>query len=113
MSVSIEPSALPPVRQIDERFMSFQIGFSHLTGGETWKSYDELPDGSNAAQEQGFAAIREPKAATNLSAPKLRKLTRAPAPLYGRHGGTAANSVYFHDSDAPPKAMPFCLPSKV
>lgn len=103
-SVRIDPGDLPFVRQIDERFMSFQIGFSHLTGGETWKSYDQLPDGSKAAQEQGFAAIREARAATDLSAPKLRKLTRALAPLYLRYSGTTANSVYFHDSDAPPPA---------
>ena len=104
-SVSIDPGALPLVREIDERFMSFQIGFSHLTGGETWKSYDDLPDGSKAAQQQGFAAIREARAATDLSSPKLRKLTRALAPLYIRYSGTTANSVYFHDSDAPPPAQ--------
>ena len=101
-TVSVRPGVLPLVREIDDRFMSFQIGFSHLTGGETWKSYDDLPDGSKAAQEQGFAAIREARAATDLSHPKLRSLTRALAPLYLRYSGTTANSVYFHDSDAPP-----------
>lgn len=86
--------------------MSFQIGFSHLTGGETWKSYDALPGGSKAAEQGGFAAIREARSPTDLSAPRLRVLTRALAPLYIRYSGTTANSVYFHDSDTP-------LPAKV
>lgn len=86
--------------------MSFQIGFSHLTGGETWKSYDELPEGSKAAEQGGFAAIREARSPTDLAAPRLRALTRALAPLYIRYSGTTANSVYFHNSDTP-------LPAKV
>lgn len=103
-TVSVRPGDLPLLRQVDDRFMSFQIGFSHLTGGETWKSYDSLPDGSKAAQEHGFAAIREEREATDLSNQKLRRLTRALSPLYLRYSGTTANSVYFHDSDAAPPA---------
>ncbi len=98
----LDPAALPAVREIDERFMSFQVGFSHLTGGETWKSYDDLPKG--ASQQGGFEAIREPRAPTDLANPKLRTLTKALGPLYIRYSGTTANSVYFHDSDAPPPA---------
>lgn len=100
--VIIHVGTLPLVREIDERFMSFQVGFSHLTGGETWKSYDDLPEG--AAQRAGFAAIREARAPTDLTNPKLVTLTRALGPLYIRYSGTTANSVYFHDSDAPPPA---------
>lgn len=100
--VPISTGTLPLVREIDERFQSFQIGFSHLTGGETWKSYDDLP--KNAASTGGFAAIREARAPTDLANPKLRSLTAALAPLYVRFSGTTANSVYFHDSDAPPPA---------
>lgn len=96
----IRAGSMPLVREIDERFQSFQIGFSHLTGGETWKSYDDLPKDASAAGE--FAAIREARAPTDLANPKLRALTSALAPLYVRFSGTTANSVYFHDSDAPP-----------
>lgn len=102
--VCVDAGSLPLVREIDERFMSFQIGFSHLTGGETWKAYDDLPEG--AARKGGFAAIREARAPTDLAHPKLRTLTRALGPLYLRYSGTTANSVYFHDSDAPPPASP-------
>jgi hypothetical protein len=102
-SVKIEAKTLPLVREIDERFQSFQIGFSHLTGGETWKSYDDLPkdDDDRAAN---FSAIREARAPTDLGNRRLRNLTRALGPLYIRYSGTTANSVYFHDSDAPPPA---------
>ena len=103
-SATVDARNLPLVRTIDERFMSFQVGFSHLTGGETWKSYDELQQG--AAERGGFAAIREARAPTDLANPRLRTLTKALGPLYLRYSGTTANSVYFHDSDAPLPAKP-------
>ena len=99
---AIAAGGLPLVREIDERFMSFQVGFSHLTGGETWKSYDELSAADAAKRD--FAAIREARAPTDLANPRLRRLTKALGPLYIRYSGTTANSVYFHDSDAPPPA---------
>lgn len=102
---AITAGSLPFVRTIDDRFMSFQIGFSHLTGGKTWKSYDALPEG--AAQQGGFAAIREERKPTGLANSRLRTLTKALAPLYVRYSGTTANSVYFHDSNAPlPERLP-------
>jgi len=100
--ISTAAKGYPVVRTIDERFQSYQIGFSHLTGGETWKSYDQLEKGK-AAQNNGaardFGAVREARAPTDLTSAKLRTLTAALAPLYIRYSGTTANSVYFHDSD--------------
>lgn len=102
---AIEAARLPLVRQVDERFQSFQIGFSHLTGGETWRSYDALP--KTAPTGRDFAAVREARVPADLSNPKLVNLTRALAPLYIRYSGTTANSAYFHDSDATaPKTAP-------
>lgn len=99
--LAVDASSLPFVREMDERFQSFQIGMSHLTGGETWRSYDE-----NAKEGEGggenFEAIREARAPTDLGNQRLRNLTAALAPLYIRYGGTTSNSVYFHDSDMPP-----------
>lgn len=100
----VDAASLPLVRTIDERFQSFQVGFSHLTGGETWKSYDALPAG--AAEKGGFEAIREKRLPTDLSNPRLRTLTKALGPLYIRYSGTTANSVYFHDSDGPLPGKP-------
>lgn len=102
-AITVDASALPFVRQMDERFQSFQIGMSHLTGGETWRSYDEDAEQGDETGEN-FAAIREARAPTDLTNRRLRNLTRALGPLYIRYGGTTSNSVYFHDSDTPPPA---------
>ena len=101
-SATVNARILPFVRQIDERFQSFQVGFSHLTGGETWRSYDAMPKGG--AQAGGFAGVREARAPANLNNARLVNLTRALGPMYIRYSGTTANSVYFHDSATPPPA---------
>lgn len=98
----IEPAKLPYVRTIDERYQSFQIGFSHLTGGDTWKSYDDLPTG----QASNVAQVRVARAATDLGNLRLRNLTRELAPFYLRYSGTTANNVYFQDNDAAPLERP-------
>lgn len=95
----LQPRTFRLVRKIDERFQSFQIGFSHLTGGETWKSYDQMKkEGLAAARD--FTQVREARAPTDLSSPRLRALTSALAPLYVRYSGTTANSAFFQDDDA-------------
>ena len=100
-SVEVKAASLPLVRTIDERFQSYQIGFSHLTGGDTWKAYDALPKGE---RPKDVSAVREPRAPTDLTNRRLRALTAALAPFYLRYSGTTANNVYFHDSDTPPPA---------
>ena len=101
----IDASALPLVREMDERFQSFQIGMSHLTGGETWRTYDkDAKEGEGTGES--FDAVREARAPTDLGNRRLRNLTSALAPLYIRYGGTTSNSVYFHDSDTPPPKTP-------
>jgi hypothetical protein len=102
---ALDPASLPFVRHADERFQSFQIGFSHLTGGETWKSYDDLPS-DGRPPEGGFQAIREARQPKDLSNPRLRALTAALAPLYIRYSGTTANSVYFQDNNEPASKPP-------
>lgn len=94
----IDARTLPYVRSVDERFQSFQVGFSHLTGGETWKSYDAVPTDRQAGN---VAAIREARARADLMNPRLRTLTAALSPLYIRYSGTTANSVYFQDNEEP------------
>ncbi len=99
----IAAESLPLVRHIDERYQSYQIGFSHLTGGETWRALDDIPVGGT----RDFAAIREARLPTDLGNARLRMLARELAPFYVRYSGTTANSVYFHDSDTPlPDAPP-------
>jgi hypothetical protein len=99
--IAVDASSLPFVREMDERFQSFQIGMSHLTGGETWRTYDEDAE-EGEGRGENFEAVREVRAPTDLGNRRLRKLTAGLAPLYIRYGGTTSNSVYFHDSDTPP-----------
>lgn len=92
---------MPLVRTIDERFQSFQIGMSHLTGGETWRTYEPSEyEGEGEAPEE-FAEVRERREAADLEHLRLRTLTAALGPLYIRYGGTTANSVYFQNNDEP------------
>jgi heparanase len=102
-SVQVRPKAMPVVRTMDERFQSFQLGFSHLTGGDTWVSYENMTP--EAVKERAYtgnlASVREPRAPTDLSNPRFRKLVGALGPLYIRFGGTTTNTVYFQDNDEP------------
>lgn len=94
---------LPLVRTMDERFQSFQLGFSHLTGGDTWISYENMTaEGVRERQYTGdLASVREPRAPTDLSNPRFRQLVSALSPLYIRYGGTTTNTVYFQDNEEP------------
>lgn len=95
--LQIRPGSLPLVRTMDDRFQSFQIGFSHLTGGETWKAFDDMGGKPGA----NISEVREPREPTDLTNRRLRNLTAALAPFYLRYSGTTANNVYFQDNDDP------------
>lgn len=105
-TVRIDAGSLRLVHETDARFQSFQIGMSHLTGGETWRTYDRSKSEGEAKQAESFDAVREARTSTDLANRRLRNLTRGLAPLYIRYGGTTSNSVYFHDSDAPASDQP-------
>lgn len=98
-SIEINAQSLPFVRNVDDRYQSFQIGMSHLTGGETWRTYDANEKAAKPAAS--FDAVREARAPADLASPRLRKLASALAPFYLRYGGTTSNSVYFQDDDKP------------
>jgi len=99
--IQLDARSMPLIHTVDERFMSFQIGMSHLTGGETWSTYDESKGEGEAEQAGDFEAIREVRLPTDLTNERLRTLTSALSPLYIRYGGTTANSVYFWNNDEP------------
>ncbi|MET1753993.1 hypothetical protein ABVV53_00725 [Novosphingobium sp. RD2P27] len=102
-SATVQAESLPLVRTMDERFQSFQLGFSHLTGGDTWVAYDKMPP--EAVKERQYtgnlSAVREPRAPTDLSNRRFRNLVAGLGPLYIRYGGTTTNTVYFQDNDDP------------
>lgn len=102
-AVSFDAATLPLVREMDERFQSFQLGFSHLTGGDTWVSFDNMtPQMAKEREYTGdLSSIREPRKPTDLSNPRFRNLVSALAPFYLRYGGTTTNSVFFQDNEEP------------
>ena len=101
-AIKLEVSDMPLVRTVDERFQSFQIGMSHLTGGDTWVSYDAMPEGKILRDYAGdLSAIREPRAPVDLDNQRLRNLAAGLGPFYVRYGGTTTNSVYFQNNDEP------------
>jgi hypothetical protein len=50
----LDVKAMPFIHKVDERFMSFQIGMSHLTGGETWTTFDSTKKEGAAEQAKDF-----------------------------------------------------------
>src|SRR5262245_51982369 len=80
----IEPSRLPRLGTIDERFQSYNLEMIEVTGGEFWKPY-----GASASASSGAPAGRNPdlfeyRAPIDLLNPRLRKLAAALGPAYLR-----------------------------
>jgi heparanase 1 len=103
----VDARTLPRVGTIDERFQSFQIGFSPINGGRTWRKGEAEPQGSKPdAIADVTSDTYQDQPPIDLANPRLRKLAAALGPIYVRYSGTSGNSQYFHDSDGPiPPAM--------
>jgi hypothetical protein len=113
-ALSVNPSRLPRLGTIDDRFQSYNVEMVEVTGGRFWKPYrasasvlsargadnaGNMPAGGNP----DLFAYREP---IDLSNPRLRRLAAALAPAYLRVSGTWANSTYFAESDEAPATPP-------
>jgi hypothetical protein len=104
--LSLEPSRLPRLATIDERFQSYNLEMIEVTGGNFWKPYASAsaPSAPGAAGVNSeLYAYRAPIDLTNL---RLRMLAAALAPAYVRVSGTWANSTYFADGDETPATPP-------
>lgn len=105
-SLRVDPAAFPFVRTIDERYQSFQVGMSQLTGGQTWSAYSsptKVPQTPNPEAALGDrSSVYEMRLAADLTNSRLLKLAAALGPFYVRYGGTTSNSVYFQDNDDTP-----------
>jgi heparanase 1 len=113
--VTVNPSKMPRLGTVDERFASYNIEMAEVTGGNFWKPYGtkgpnkaarKKPAKSSstpAGMDQNMYQYRPP---IDLSDTRLRKLAAALGPAYVRVSGTWANTVYFADSDHPPARAP-------
>jgi Glycosyl hydrolase family 79, N-terminal domain len=104
--LSLEPSRLPRLGTIDERFQSYNLEMIEVTGGNFWKPYAS----ASAPSAPGAAGVNSDlyayRAPIDLANPRLRMLAAALAPAYVRVSGTWANSTYFADSDETPATPP-------
>jgi hypothetical protein len=113
-ALSVDPSRLPRLGTIDERFQSYNVEMVEVTGGRFWKPYaaststpsargadnaGNMPEGA----KPDLYAYREP---IDLSNPRLRTLAAALAPAYMRVSGTWANTTYFAENDETPATPP-------
>jgi hypothetical protein len=96
---SIDPTNMPRVGTVDERFQSYNIEMVEVTGGRFWKPYGPEP----ATAGTDLYAYRPP---IDLNNTKLRRLAAALAPAYLRVSGTWANSTYFSDMERAPATPP-------
>ncbi len=107
-ALSLQPSQLPRLGTIDERFQSYNVEMVEVTGGNFWKPYRanaSAPSGPGAAGAVD-SDLYEYRPPIDLANPRLRMLAAALAPAYVRVSGTWANSTYFAESDETPATPP-------
>jgi len=109
-SAQLSPSSMPRVATIDARFQSYNIEMVEVVGGRFWKPYGPKPLVAPTVTADATPGIDpslyEQRTPIDLSNPRLRMLASALGPAYVRVSGSWANTVYFHDSDAPAPATP-------
>lgn len=118
---SIEPSTMPRVATVDERYQSYNVEMAELIGGNFWKPYNRqdllvaqtnpaarASSGGAAPQPAGLdPSMFQARPPIDLANARLRRLAAAPGPANMRTSGTWANMIYFHDADTPlPSAAP-------
>jgi hypothetical protein len=103
--ISISPATMSRMAAVGERFQSYNIEMIEVTGGRFWKPYAAAKtNGPGAAPTP--ADLYEYRPPADLSNIRLRNLAAALGPAYVRVSGLWANTVYFHDSDAPAPQQP-------
>ena len=108
---SVNPSSMPRIGTVDQRFQSYNIEMVEITGGRFWRPYrsraDDAPAVSGSQTPAGVdAKLFQYRRPIDLTAARLRRLAAALGPAYVRISGTWANSTYFADQDKPPALPP-------
>jgi hypothetical protein len=106
-TLAVDPSRLPRLGTIDERFQSYNVEMIEVTGGRFWKPYrasasapsSRGADNSGNVPVGGNPDLYAYRAPIDLSNRRLRRLAAALAPAYMRVSGTWANTTYFAESD--------------
>jgi hypothetical protein len=106
-TLSVDPSRLPRLGTIDDRFQSYNVEMVEVTGGRFWKPYGASASASSARDAESVGNtpvgknpdLYEYRAPIDLLNPRLRTLAAALAPAYMRVSGTWANTTFFADYD--------------
>ena len=104
----LNPSRMPAVGTVDERFQSYNLEMIEVMGGKWWAPYGQ----SASAATDGSAHLSTDSAALryqppiDLASSQLRKLAAALSPAYVRVSDTWANTMYFQDNDAKVSSPP-------
>lgn len=109
--ISITPTQMKPLADVDPRFVSYNVEAVEVTGGRFWAPYKYLPASGGATAFSGVTSGSidsrfRYRAPIDLYNPKLRKLAAALAPAYVRVSGSWRNSTYFQDDDLPVMKTP-------
>lgn len=115
----IAPATLQRIATVDERYQSYNVEMAEVIGGNFWKPYTKArlaemkakakaPPSARAsaapAQVGVDTSIYQARPPIDLTNARLRRLAENLGPAYVRVSGSWANSVYFHDADAPAPA---------
>lgn len=111
--LSLNPGQFPMVRQVDERFQSYNVEVAEVIGGRFWRPYAQMeaPRSATSQADTGGAVQLDPnlfsqREPVDLTQRRLRVLAAALGPSYLRFSGSWANTVYFQNDDDPPLAAP-------
>lgn len=105
----MNPSAMPKIGSVDERYQSYNIEMVEVTGGRFWKPYASKAAAAAPSGNQPTGmdpSLYEYRAPIDLANPRLRRLAAALGPAYLRVSGTWANTTFFQDSAGPMPATP-------
>ena len=121
-TIAVNPSTMPRIGTIAERYQSYNIEMLEVTGGNFWKPYGELDavlrhpapptDMRSEAPSNGDTpsgmnpALYQYRPPIDLADPRLRKLAAALGPAYVRVSGTWTNTTYFPETVQAPEAPP-------
>ena len=113
-AVFIDPSRIPAIGTVDERYLSYNVEMVEVTGGRFWRPYSSTPQNSlNEAPTniEETPVGRDPnlyeyRSPFDLSNATLRMLAKALGPAYVRVSGTWANKTYVPSRDEVPPQRP-------
>jgi heparanase 1 len=113
---TLDPSVLPRVGTVDERFQSYNVEMVEVTGGRFWRHYGPefeallqqpvAPPAGSGTPTGINPALYEQRPPIDLYDQRLRTLAAGLGPAYVRVSGTWANSTWLADADPPPSTPP-------